>query len=76
MLLSLTLSEFVIVPRLSLELDSGFTTLTGETGAGKSILIDALQFLLGARADTIVIREGASKTEVCGIFSMPPACSE
>lgn len=69
MLASLSLSDFVIVPKLSLELERGFTALTGETGAGKSILIDALQLLLGARADTVVIREGAPKTEVSGIFT-------
>lgn len=69
MLQCLSLSEFVIVPHLSLELGPGFTALTGETGAGKSILIDALQLLLGARADTVVIREGAPKTEVSAIFS-------
>ena len=69
MLLSLSLTDFVIVPELTINLEGGFTALTGETGAGKSILIDALQLLLGARADTVVIREGAKKTEVSGIFS-------
>lgn len=68
MLLSLSLTDFVIVPELTINLEGGFTALTGETGAGKSILIDALQLLLGARADTVVIREGAKKTEVSGIF--------
>ena len=67
------LQDFVIVQRLALELDSGFTVLTGETGAGKSILIDALQLVLGARADTGVIREGASRCEVSAEFEPGPA---
>ena len=73
MLLSLSLSEFVIVPSLCISLEKGFTALTGETGAGKSILIDALQLLLGARTDTTVIREGAPRTEVSAIFSQNKA---
>jgi DNA repair protein RecN (Recombination protein N) len=60
----ITLRDFVIVRQLELELQSGFTVLTGETGAGKSILIDALQLALGARSDTGLIREGAARTEV------------
>ena len=60
----IALRDFVIVAQLELELGSGFSVLTGETGAGKSILIDALQLALGARADTALIREGAARTEV------------
>ena len=52
----IALRDFVIVQALDLDLQTGFTVLTGETGAGKSILIDALQLLLGARADSGVIR--------------------
>lgn len=59
-----SLRDFVIVSQLELELDPGFTVLTGETGAGKSILIDAVQLALGARADAGLIREGAARTEV------------
>jgi DNA repair protein RecN (Recombination protein N) len=55
----IVLRDFVIVSELELDLERGFTVLTGETGAGKSILIDALQLVTGARADTGVIREGA-----------------
>jgi len=64
----IALRDFVIVSELELDLDTGFTVLTGETGAGKSILIDALQLVTGARADTGVIREGASRTEVSAEF--------
>jgi DNA repair protein RecN (Recombination protein N) len=60
----ITLRDFVIISQLELELSGGFTVLTGETGAGKSILIDALQLALGARSDTGLIREGAARTEV------------
>jgi DNA repair protein RecN (Recombination protein N) len=62
------LKDFVIVHQLELELAPGFSVLTGETGAGKSILIDALQLVLGARADTGVIREGASRCELSAEF--------
>jgi len=61
----ITLRDFVIVHELELDLSTGFSVLTGETGAGKSILIDALQLALGARADSGVVREGASRCEVC-----------
>jgi DNA repair protein RecN (Recombination protein N) len=58
------LRDFVIVRELELDLAEGFCVLTGETGAGKSILIDALQLALGARADAIVVREGANRAEI------------
>ena len=61
---SISLRDFVIVQSLDLDLDGGFTVLTGETGAGKSILIDALQLALGARADVGVVREGAQRCEI------------
>jgi len=70
-LLGISLRDFVIVHELQLEFAAGFSVLTGETGAGKSILIDALQFALGARADHGVIREGASRCEVSAEFSCP-----
>jgi DNA repair protein RecN (Recombination protein N) len=69
----IVLRDFVIVSELELDLHSGFTVLTGETGAGKSILIDALQLVTGARADTGVIREGASRTDVSAEFDSPLA---
>lgn len=69
----MVLRDFVIVRELDIDLAAGFTVLTGETGAGKSILIDALQLALGARADTAWIREGASRTEVSAEFEVPAA---
>src|SRR6185369_1404715 len=69
----ITLRDFVIVRELELDLDSGFSVLTGETGAGKSILIDALQLALGERADAGVVREGAARTDISAEFDLPPA---
>jgi DNA repair protein RecN (Recombination protein N) len=68
----ITLRDFVIVHELALDLNTGFSVLTGETGAGKSILIDALQLALGARAESSVVREGASRCEVCAEFEPTP----
>jgi DNA repair protein RecN (Recombination protein N) len=68
---SISLRDFVIVHELELDLARGFTVLTGETGAGKSILIDALQLALGARADAGVIREGAARCEISVEFDSP-----
>ena len=70
---SISLRDFVIVQTLDLDLDSGFTVLTGETGAGKSILIDALQLALGARADAGVVREGAQRCEISVEFESSPS---
>ena len=64
----ITLRDFVIVQELTLDLQTGFTVLTGETGAGKSILVDALQLALGSRADAAYVREGASHADVCAEF--------
>jgi DNA repair protein RecN (Recombination protein N) len=72
MLKRLTLRDFVIVPVLEIEFERGFSVLTGETGAGKSILIDALQLALGNRADAGVVREGAARAEISAEFE-PPA---
>ncbi|MCW5651436.1 MAG: DNA repair protein RecN [Ramlibacter sp.] len=69
----ITLRDFVIVRELELELSEGFSVLTGETGAGKSILIDALQLALGARAETGVIREGASRADISVEFDITPS---
>jgi DNA repair protein RecN (Recombination protein N) len=69
----IALRDFVIVRELELDLAQGFSVLTGETGAGKSILIDALQLALGARADASVVREGAARTDISAEFDLPPA---
>jgi DNA repair protein RecN (Recombination protein N) len=66
------LRDFVIVKELEIEFSPGFTVLTGETGAGKSILIDALQIAFGARAEPGFIREGAPRAEICVEFNPQP----
>lgn len=71
MLRRLTLRDVVIVAHLEVDLGAGFTVLTGETGAGKSILIDALQLALGSRADATLVREGAARAEVSAEFDTP-----
>lgn len=71
----ISLKDFVIVQALELDFTHGFSALTGETGAGKSILIDALQLCLGARADAGTVREGAARTEVWAEFDAPAAQS-
>ena len=68
----ISLRDFVIVRELDLSLSQGFSVLTGETGAGKSILIDALQLALGERSDSSVVREGAARCEVTAEFDCPP----
>ena len=68
----ISLRDFVIVRELDLNLSQGFSVLTGETGAGKSILIDALQLALGERSDASVVREGATRCEVTAEFDCPP----
>ncbi len=70
MLLSLTLSDFVLVERLSLDFQAGFSVLTGETGAGKSILLDALALVLGERAETGVVRAGADRADISAEFDV------
>jgi DNA repair protein RecN (Recombination protein N) len=70
MLRSLTISDFVIVDRLDLEFERGFTVLTGETGAGKSILVDALALVLGDRGDSNVVRQGAQRADISAEFDI------
>src|SRR5574343_1287271 len=73
MLRRLTLRDFVIVTNLEVDVGAGFAALTGETGAGKSILIDALQLALGSRGDAGVVREGAARAEITAEFDSPPS---
>src|SRR4051812_50040527 len=70
MLRALSIRDFVIVEQLDLELAGGFTALTGETGAGKSILLDALKLALGDRADAGVVRTGAARADVTAEFDV------
>ncbi len=70
MLQRLNIRDFVLVDRLELDFQGGFGALTGETGAGKSILVDALAFVLGERADSGLLRAGAEKTEVGAEFDI------
>jgi DNA repair protein RecN (Recombination protein N) len=70
MLRRLTIVDFVIVERLELEFGAGFTVLTGETGAGKSILIDALALTLGERAEPIAVRQGAARADITAEFDV------
>ncbi|WP_434626855.1 DNA repair protein RecN [Chromobacterium sp. CV08] len=70
MLLSLTVKDFVIVDSIALDFAAGFTVLTGETGAGKSIMLDALGLLLGDRAEGAQVREGAERAEITAEFSI------
>lgn len=73
MLRSLHLRDFVIVDQNQIDFGAGFTVFSGETGAGKSILIDALTLVLGGRGDSNVIRQGAERTEIIATFSSSPA---
>lgn len=70
MLLEISIKNFAIIEAISLHFEKGMTVLTGETGAGKSIIIDAMNMMLGARATTDVIRHGAPKAEIEGLFSV------
>ncbi|CRH90969.1 Recombination protein N [Chlamydia trachomatis] len=70
MLLEISIKNFAIIEEVNLAFDKGMTVLTGETGAGKSIIIDAMNLLLGARATTDVIRHGKPKAEMEGLFTV------
>lgn len=74
MLRTLAIRDFAIVESVELEFDQGFTVLTGETGAGKSILIDAIGLLLGDRADASVVREGSDRADLSASYDLTPAC--
>ncbi|GAB3457554.1 DNA repair protein RecN [Massilia terrae] len=76
MLRTLTIRDFVIVDAIELEFFSGFSVFTGETGAGKSILIDALQLALGGRGEASMVREGAPKADITADFALTPEAAE
>lgn len=71
MLIELRIKDFAIISELSLNFSEGMTALTGETGAGKSIIIDAVGLLLGSRGSSDYLRKGASKCTLEGLFSLP-----
>jgi DNA repair protein RecN (Recombination protein N) len=75
MLRALGIRDFVVVERVELETGAGFTVLSGETGAGKSILIDALELLVGGRGDAALVREGAERAELSAEFEIDAGCS-
>ena len=71
MLAALSIRDIVLIEKLELALDGGLCTLTGETGAGKSILLDALGLAIGARADAGLVRQGAEQGSVSAVFDLP-----
>ena len=71
MLVYLSITNIVLIERLSLDVTSGLTVMTGETGAGKSILLDALGLVLGSRANFDLIRNGADQAQVTASFDLP-----
>ena len=76
MLRALHIRDFVIVTEADISFEAGFTVFSGETGAGKSILIDALALTLGERADSSVLREGATRAEISAVFETPTSLTE
>jgi DNA repair protein RecN (Recombination protein N) len=76
MLRALHIRDFVIVDQAELSFEAGFTVFSGETGAGKSILIDALSLALGGRGDPTLVREGASRADISAVFEAPPAAAD
>ncbi len=76
MLLGLRISNVAVIEEVEVAFGAGLTVLTGETGAGKSILVDALGLLLGGRADADVIRAGCDEASVEGVFARTPALGQ
>ena len=70
MLLELSIRDYAIIDTLNLSFGPGFSVLTGETGAGKSIIIDGLNLLLGSRADSTMVRSGARQAQIEGVFDI------
>jgi len=71
MLSHLSIRDIVLIERLDIEFKTGFSVLTGETGAGKSILLDSLSLALGARGDASLVRHGADQGQVTAVFDVP-----
>src|SRR6201998_1166577 len=76
MLTPLQIRDFAIIDAVELELRTGLTVLTGETGAGKSIVVDALQLIAGGRAGAEVVRHGAERAEISASFELAKAPRE
>ena len=72
MLARLSIRDIVLIDRLDIDFTSGLSVLTGETGAGKSILLDAFALALGARGDAALVRQGAEQGQVTAAFELPP----
>src|ERR1700752_44433 len=72
MLARLSIRDIILIDRLDIEFASGLSVLTGETGAGKSILLDAFALALGARGDVALVRQGADQGHVIAAFELPP----
>src|SRR5712691_8721307 len=72
MLVRLSIRDIVLIDRLDIDFASGLSVLTGETGAGKSILLDAFALALGARGDVALVRQGAEQGQVTAAFELPP----
>src|SRR3954466_8214919 len=70
MLRALELRDYVLIDKASLELEPGFSVLTGETGAGKSILVDAIELLVGGKGDAALVREGCERAELSAEFDL------
>ena len=73
MLQALHIENMAVIKRIDVDFSGGFTVITGETGAGKSVMIDSLRLLLGAKAEKDLIRHGESYAEVGGLFSVSAA---
>jgi len=71
MLARLSIRDIVLIERLDIDFAPGLSVLTGETGAGKSILLDALSLALGARGDAALVRQGAAQGQVTAVFDVP-----
>ena len=71
MLSRLSIRDIVLIERLDIDFAAGLSVLTGETGAGKSILLDSLSLALGARGDASLVRHGASQGQVTAVFDVP-----
>jgi DNA repair protein RecN (Recombination protein N) len=71
MLTRLSIRDIVLIERLELDFCTGLSVLTGETGTGKSILLDACALALGARGDTALVRHGAEQGQVTAVFEPP-----